>query len=39
MDTVEGNGQILDKNIGISRSANTFGKGINPKILSPVMDN
>ena len=29
--------QILDKAVYISRCANTFGKGMNPDILPPIM--
>ena len=29
--------QILDKAVGISHSANIFGKGLNVTILSPAM--
>ena len=31
--------QLLEKAVYISQSANTFGKGINPSILPPAMDN
>ena len=30
--------QILDEAVYISKSANTFGKGMNPIILPPAMD-
>ena len=33
---IDEHGQILDVAIGISRSTNIFGKGMNPTILPPA---